>query len=254
MAEDLYVITFPITYYSFETLEYIKQLPEEVLYQEINGGYTPDILTAILGRIITIEYDAYYRIRTFPNLLEQIPNNWILEQVANTCPNALLNRDKFQLPVLYDIFQRDFSLFNYLNLFFPIDVVNNPQVFILIKNGKYTAHVYAWSVTMDISVTNVIGIRSSLLELMNNVCNKKISGIGTILINSIYNWTRDLTDTDNYIRVIHPIGPMPTILERYGFIKVGDNNIPWIDNYLGNTLLLEKGKGLRQSDYIMRVI
>jgi len=75
MAEDLYVITFPITYYSFETLEYIKQLPEEVLYQEINGGYTPDILTAILGRIITIEYDAYYRIRTFPNLLEQIPNN-----------------------------------------------------------------------------------------------------------------------------------------------------------------------------------
>lgn len=256
--EDLNVIVFPITYYSSETVNYIKQLPEDVIYYEMSDEYTPDILTAILGRIISIEYDAYYRIRTFPDLLKEVNNNWILKQVADICPQALSSTNLVKSPVLYDIYQRDLSLFGYLNLFFAVNIVDLPYVFVLTKDGRYIAHIYAWLVGDDfVNVVNIIGIRSSILELMSAACGNKVQGIGGTLINSIYNWAKDQNLNNCYLRVIHPIGPMPAILERYNFNKVSSLNnvvdISWIDNYLGNTLLLEKGKGLRQSDYIISV-
>ena len=106
-----------------------------------------------------------------------------------------------------------------------------------------------------LTVINVIGIRSSILELMNNICGNKVSGIGRILINSIYDWAKTLNIQNSYIRVIHPIGPMPHILQQYGFNKVGNmsDTLYWINDYLGNSLLLEKGKGVRESDYIIRI-
>ena len=76
------------------------------------------------------------------------------------------------------------------------------------------------------SVTNIIGIRSSFIELDVRRCGitaERRLSIGKTFIDAIYDWTItvNVNTTYKFLRVLHPIGVMPTILERYGFVNPG---------------------------------
>lgn len=77
-----------------------------------------------------------------------------------------------------------------------------PNVFIVTVDDIYAGHIYAWTVDMEVAqVTNVIGIRSSILQIMADRCGLKTRGIVPMLLSAIQKWgeERNQSNKDHYI-------------------------------------------------------
>lgn len=162
------------------------------------------------------------------NIVKQDP---FIEEVTVNCGIHLNNisnqelekimylRDKEQTcETLDDIFYRDMR---YLERNY--DTVTDLIVFILLIDGKYSGHIYT-SHNMEISpfITNVIGIRSSMVELLSKNCLSGRPSLAPIFFSSILEVAK--LRNDQYLRVINPFPPMPKILSRCGFHTIMGGN------------------------------
>lgn len=254
MSSNLKIINFPITPFTDDIASYINSLSLEQLYHLFDERNSSDILTAALYTICQSE----------SNLLKDLysnnsPQSWILDKALSLCPD--ITQLNYQLlHSLNDVYYKD-------NLLFKSNLNNlsqYPDVFIMTIDNMYSGHIYAWTVDMDVArVTNIIGIRSSLLQLMIDRCGLKQHGITPLFINAIKDWavTTDLDEThqkDHYIRFLQPLDPMPNLLSNYNFsIAKPLRNSPqfkWLyDNLSLGKTPLTFGLIFREYDYILKL-
>lgn len=139
-----------------------------------------------------------------------------------------------------------------------MDLAIYPQVFVLLKDGQYMNHIYAWTINNmnnDESVTNITKISDLYLEVV------------PILLNSVRKWINEVNevnevnhinqeeDVNNLIRVLNPPLTMVSLLRHSGFIcarSLRNNNLlSWLfDNHsIGNINFIE-GSLSREYDYL----
>jgi len=251
------IINLPITPYSDDVATYVNNLEPEEIYRMFNERNTADVLTAALYAIYQLESNAH-------NTLikgEKISESWILDEAQRQCPNNNVATDFKILMSLSDVYFRDNLLFK-ANL---NDLGQYPNVFIVTVDGMYAGHTYAWTVDMEVArVTNVIGIRSAIIQIMADRCGLKQQAIAPMFLKAIQQWSEarnsdnDNQSNDHYIRILQPIGPMPRILTKCGFSPTkrlrNVSEMKWLfDNLsLGNTPLTS-GLIFREYDYIVKV-
>lgn len=86
------------------------------------------------------------------------------------------------------------------------------------EDGEYIAHVYTWKFDSDPLVVGMIGIRSSVKQMLIRKCGKSFKRIGFELTNSIHKWA--LMQGAKYIFVEQPFEGMAKILQLYGFVEI----------------------------------
>ena len=84
------------------------------------------------------------------------------------------------------------------------------MVFVLLKDGMYFGHIYA--IIGELVLIESIGIRTSLRNLLTG----EVRGVGTIMADALVEFAKKMFLSEG-VRVLTPIGIMPTILEKYGF-------------------------------------
>ena len=196
---------FQITPYSDEVATYVNSLSGEEIYGLFATTNRADILTAALRAVYEHESNALKVLlsgRGFDTM-------WILSYIENICPGATNNINDKAIKSLGDVFLRDSLLYgsnlNSLRVY--------PHAFVLINNGMYSGHIYTWTSN---AITNIIGIRSSLLQILGTHCGLKQGGIATIFLSAIREFA--LSTNAQVLRVVQPIGPMPDLLKRCGFV------------------------------------
>lgn len=200
------IVNFQITPYSDDAADYVNSLDQEEIYRIFSQDVTSDILTAGLYAIYKLESRARDILLNNGN----INDSWALQEGMRLCQGATVESNI--LKSLGDVFLRDDLLFSEnLN-----DIALYPNVFVLVVNGVYAGHIYAWTIG---AVTNVIGIRTSLTQILAGKCGLKQEGVAPIFLNAIQKWAVDNSkNPDHYIRIIQPIGPMPKLLIGCGFV------------------------------------
>ncbi|CAH6418436.1 Hypothetical protein HVR_LOCUS151 [uncultured virus] len=269
------VVNFQITPYSDEIATAINILPEGDIYKIFNSGNTSDMLTAALYGIHKLEFQACnlvlldssrdLRSQASGILLDKknINDSWVLKESIRICPKITKNMPQNQLSMnpkivrsLVDVLVRDQLIFQKnIN-----ELAQYPNVFVLVVNGLYSGHIYAWNVTAGSSqVTNVIGIRSSLLQLFADQCGLRQRGVAPIFMNAIKEWATITNKSKTaYVRIIQPISPMPDILKGCGFTMMKPmkyiDDTKWLfdDLSLGN-IPLTQGLIFRDYDYIIKI-
>lgn len=152
------------------------------------------------------------------------------------------------------IYFRDILLFS--------ENINNltisPNVFVLILDGRYHAHIYTWNLDRQFAspnvtdrVTNIVGLYMTKLYKMSSY---KI--IIELFINAIYNWCKTMQITGrHYIRYLQPSDTIIKVIDKCGFqmgkVHRNKERTLWLyDNgSLGDTILV-KGLLFREYDYI----
>lgn len=287
------IINFQISPYSDEIASYINALSEDQIYHLFSDEQAlqrADLLTAGLLAIYKLESEAKAEIqRTWTTIdtstnriwvISGTPQSWILREAIKQCPNSKVSINVKTLGSLGDIYLRDRFLFD-ANI---NELSQYPHVFVLVVNGIYSGHVYAWTIEVENSrVTNVIGIRSSILQLLGAVCDVRQRGVAPMFFSSIHRWAaeggslilgvnswrvsqlRESSATleidnpiDHYIRVLQPIGPMPDILKNCGFVMVkpfrNNERVKWLlDNATIGSIPLTTGLIFRDYDYIIKI-
>lgn len=243
------VVTFQITPYSDAIATYINSLPEEQIYTLFRENVGADVLTAALYGIYKLESSARSTILTMDN-------------ISGSYPNSYQNIDRKILNSLSEVYLRDELLFsqnlNELTLY--------PNAFVLVINGIYSGHIYAWTVENTDGpgrVTNVIGMRSSILELLLDPRGLQHSSITTIFLNAIRTWAvnQDIrlvqaaNGLPHYIRVLQPIGLLPGLLTKCGFVMTkilrNQDGMNWLfDNGSMGDIALVRQLLFREYDYI----
>jgi len=257
METAIKIINFQIKPYSDTIAEYINSLNEEEIYNIFNKDMSADIFTAALYAIYKLESNA----RNIILQEENINKSSILREANRVCPDSYKNLDIRILNSLADVYLRDNLLFS--------DNINElgvyPNVLVLVINGLYAGHVYAWNISSKgehgtegniYQVINVIGIRTSLFQLLIDQCELRQKSITSIFFDAIHKWA--ISKGSNYIRALQPIGPLPNLLTRCGFIMTkslrNDEKYKWLfdNNSIGDTSL---GRMLvfREYDYIINV-
>lgn len=213
------VINFAIAPYSDAVATKINSLSEPELYGLFSQPLSGEILTAALFSISRRE----------GNLRQQLENgnydsirSWVVKDATQQC---MENQIPFERQLSPEILRglklahlRDTLLFgNSLNqlTFFP-------NVFLMVIDGIYAGHVYAWTRQR---VTNIVGMRSSLHQLLKGRCGLKTPQLTSVFLNAIDQWTssriddsdRDLNQRDHYLRYLQPSGKLISILNRCGF-------------------------------------
>lgn len=244
--DNVKIITFEITPYSDDVSNYINSLSHEELYKVFNSKImTPDVLTCALKSIYEIES----KIRRSLLNNEDVTNMYPIRTAQLVCKDSYTTLNKKVLNSLGDVYLRDELLFNSnLNT-----LSSNINAFVMLVNDIYSAHIYSWIVYNNLdSIVNIIGIRSSIYQLLISPCNLRQRGVANILIDAIYNWYKDAT----IFRVLQPIGPMPAILNKCGFTLsnkyVNNNKMKWIFNNasLGD-VSMTRMLIFREYDYIL---
>jgi len=259
------VINFKVSEYDNEVMKYINQLSNDNLYNifnsktdnisvESNGLYTAALRRISKQERIIFKYylrKSVKRVNGTDKLLRLV--YWYTEQLYKRCPT--IEGQSLQISLFHndisDVFDYDDELFEVLELEdenSEIEDTDNRDygtyAFILLHNGVYAGHIYAWiqvDPNYNYGVTNIIGIRSSFIELASRRCGSKINNIGNLFMNAIFEWTVNFNVNVIYkfLRVLHPIGTMPIILEKYGFVssrKLDENNFPIMGNNIINAI------------------
>lgn len=247
------IVTFQITPYSDEIASYINSLSEEQIYQIFNNqGITSEILTAALYGIYKLESAAKNLIRN----KNDVSGSYTIQQAELRCPNASKLLNPKILGSLADVYIRDELLFSSnLN-----ELTVYPNAFVLVVNGVYAGHIYAWTINNPSGVgkvTNVIGIRTSIYQLLIDLCKLRQSGVAPIFFDAIRRWALLTTNGEpHYIRVLQPIGPMPGLLTKCGFIQTktirNQEGLNWLfDNSSLGDIPMVKMLIFREYDYII---
>lgn len=248
MSKNITVVVFKITPYDKSIENYVNNLEISHVYALFGNKdalMRPDILTASIPRIV--DYERYIgTLLLSPNNMASTQYPWLLQEAQRICPTVSIMFGDFNYfnpktvwTSLVDVYDRDEQLFN-TNLSKSEAL---PTIFVLTADGIYIGHIYAWKVSIapaipNGQITNVIGIRSSILEILAAKCGQKQANIANILLSAIRTWAL-ISSGPQYIRIIQPIGSMPLILEKCGFTKVEQmQNIPdWLieEPFLGET-------------------
>ena len=242
------VINFQVTPYSDEDAAYVNNLSDEQIYHLFASNTSPDILTAGLYAIYKLESQAQQILVNHSD----INDSWLLKESQRICPNSYLSVDPDILKSLKDVYMRDdFLLSDNIN---ALGVY--PNVFMMIIGGMYAGHIYAW--TID-SVTNIIGIRSSFLQILSSKCNLKQTKITAIFLDAIQKWAvGNSNKSTHYLRFLQPLGRLPDLLTKCGFVMAkiirNQEELGWLfDNgSLGDIPLAER-LAFRERDYIVQV-
>lgn len=91
-------------------------------------------------------------------------------------------------------------------------------VFILLVDGYYSGHIYTLYQPDRPEVTNVVGIRTALLELYSRKYTGRRIGAAPIFMDAIRNYSLEIGN--RYILVHNPFPPMIDILGRCGFYTI----------------------------------
>jgi hypothetical protein len=257
MTSIVQIVNFQITPYSDTIAKYISSLDEENIYKIFSNDMPSDILTAALYAIYKLESTA----RNIILQKSDINQSYALREANRLCPDSYKSLNPKVLNSLGDVYLRDNLLFSEnIN-----DLRIYPNVFVLIVNGIYAGHIYAWIIdgkgepgTEGISykITNVIGIRNSILQLLVDSCGLRQSSVAPIFFNAIHIWSAE--QGSNYIRVLQPIGPMPNLLIKCGFIMTkplrNKSEFRWLfdNNSIGDTSLASM-LIFREHDYIIQI-
>lgn len=249
------IITFQLTPFDKTTEDTINSISEAELYSIFNQNKSPTILSAALYRLFIIENKVREGMNSEEWMISYInkEENWIIQETLKQCPITNFKLTPSKDKSFFDVYLRDWDMFNNYTLRNKII----PNVFILLINGIYSGHIYAWKVPIsyiNAEVTNVIGIRASIMQILLNKCNKKQPNIARIFLSAIRDWSlsRAAPNTIQYMRIIHPIGPMPRILKDCGFARVGElpEKILWLyDNDTFGGIIIPRNS-LRDYDYI----
>ena len=242
-SDRLNVVVFQIIPCSQEIRDYVNEVSSSLIYNSFNEENSDELLTATLERVCNSEYNTYKLLNNINNGLKY---SWIIQDAQKIC-NTVTD---YKLPItsniaLNDVYKRDQNLFSNIGT----EII---YAFVLTINNIYSGHVYAWGVD---NVLNVIGIRSSITQMLLRSCDKNFKGIGKILIDAVKNYALEFS----YIRVLHPILAMPHILRSLGFVKLSEliqinpNEYMWLThNYtIGNTRLTHSNPGTRTYDYVL---
>lgn len=121
------------------------------------------------------------------------------------------------------------------------DMTLYPTAFVVVRNGKYFHHIYAWTMfNKEMSVTNIIGELSNVSFLINAVETRL-----------------DNTSPVQILRVLQPSDQTIFVLKRIGFISAktvrNEESLRWLfdnisigDTPLANNLLF------REHDYVIQ--
>ncbi len=243
----LEVVNFKITPYDDDVVDYIDSLSAEDIYYIFLNDESHDVLTAALFNIYRMESDA----RNILLKKKNINTSYPLIMAQRDCPDSYKSLNIGILNALGDVYMRDQILFSE-NLY---DINLHPNVFVLVIDGVYSGHVYAWK-TMD--VTNVIGIRTSIYQLLIDKCKLRTSGVAAIFMDAIHKWAKQHPYTE-YIRVLQPIGQMPHILSKCGFTNankiINREGLDWMyDNKSIGPIPFARPLLFRDDDYINNTI
>ena len=263
----LKIINLPITPYNDDVAGYINSIEPGDIYRLFNERNTADVLTAALYAVSQLESDARDMLvpadngdiaRTNPNSLPQ-SRDWVLDDAMRQCRNGVIDPEILKsLGLVYD---RDNLLFkSNLN-----DMKQYPNVFVATVGGVYAGHAYAWTVETEAGcVTNIVGVRSSILQIMKDSCGLKQRGMAPMFFSAIRSWALERSGNKierkngkpHYIRYLQPIGLMPKILAKCGFTHAkrfrNSEEKKWLfqNISLGNTPL-SSGLIFREYDYIV---
>lgn len=237
------IIDLAITPYNEDISNYINGLDPSQIYRLFNERTSAEVQTAALYFVSRLE--------------SSMSKTLISGEIWNQCPNGIINIDPDILKRLGDVYMRDDMLFTANRS----DIKQYPHALVLTIDDVYAGHIYVWTVNMEIGVvTNVIGARPSLTQIIMNKCGIQKQGIAPVFLDAVRNWILDNGNQskNHYIRVLQPIGSMPSLLAKCGFsLAKSLRNIPeikWLfDNLsLGNTPLTI-GLIFREYDYIIKV-
>lgn len=223
---SVFVVNFQITPYSDEDSDYVNNLSKEEIYHLFASDVGSAILTVALYAIIKLE-----------------PQN-----ISKLCSN--------DVKLLENVYLQDALLFSEnIN-----DMAISPHVFVLIENGRYAGHSYAWNIN---TVTNVIGMRSSADAILANKCGLRQNSIVSIFLNSIQEWIPLQKkvqavegNNDRYLRVLQPCKCTARLLARCGFVLAktirNEPGLGWLFNNgsLGDIAIV-KPLIFREYDYII---
>jgi len=226
------IVNFQITPYNDDIAAYVNNLNSDQIYKFFDrdiSTFTSDLLTAVLLAIYKLKSSVPY-------------NNISCIGIQDTYPPDDV------------LFSQNIN-----------ELEQYPNVFVLVENGIYEGHVYAWTVDMEnVNITNIIGA-----YFRDNICQLKDRTYISVFLNSIETWTKNrdvekksiyVAGTFNikryYIRIIQPNSTIRNTLSDCGlYIAKGfrnQENMNWIlDNTsLGKTPLADN-LILREYDYII---
>lgn len=249
------IVTFQITPYSDETASYVNSLSEEEIYRLFSiRGINNEILTAALYAVYKYEFYTKGLVRD----KKDITLSYTLKEAELRCPGASEILNLKILLSLADVFIQDDALFSQnLNA-----LAIYPNAFVLVVDGTYSGHIYAWTINNPSGsgkVTNVIGIRTSMYQLLTDICKLRQFGVAPIFFDAIRRWVLITTNHEpHYIRVLQPIGPMPSILTKCGFISIkgmrNQDGMNWLfDNSSLGNIPMVRMLIFREYDYIINI-
>jgi len=70
--------------------------------------------------------------------------------------------------------------------------VQDPTAFIITFNGEYYGHVFAWTDKNYNNTFNVMGIRTSISNMLNRKIGRGLRGVAPVLIDSIIHYALQL--------------------------------------------------------------
>jgi hypothetical protein len=89
---------------------------------------------------------------------------------------------------------------------------------VVVKDGKYTGHVYAWVSPNNPSLLLIIGIQSRVDNIFVKSYSEYLPNISKYLIDRCRILALDLGCTS--LVTVWPLGSMVPILQQMGFIKI----------------------------------
>ena len=137
-----------------------------------------------------------------------------------------------------------------------------PQVFVLVQNGVYIQHLYAWTIknrTDKRSITNIVGnLTGNLAPEFMIAIKQWINSFRGNISNSIRTNTKDKVSEKGIIRVLQPTQAVANIIKRCGFYQArslrDDEQSRWLfeSGSIGDTPLA-KDLLFREYDYVAPV-
>lgn len=153
--------------------------------------------------------------KDLPGVMKLDPDNYILKMLGGDNFKAdsefLFDRTSNRVEIMTDVYEKD------------LEPRRKEAVLILTCDNRYLAHVYVEGYCATDRGNSLIGIRSSLYNLLSPLHNiPSIKGIGYIMLDTFNKYITEYTD-HTHMHISQPIGPMHRISESYGFV---DDELP----------------------------
>lgn len=168
------------------------------------------ILTAIINKIEEIEEKRLQQVIDYTKYSEEEP--LFMQKFPIQCKNKKLLKN---LP-----FDNLFETLKYKPYDFPfkINTKQGLRCFIVTANNTYIAHIWTW---IEKKTLKVIGIRSSIQNIILKLCGKSYNKIAIFLFNSIISWAKQSLNIEKI--EVTPLPNIAYILKKYMNFHTNDD-------------------------------